>query len=38
MLLKNLELGTGQRMLVNGSRGVISDFVDKQVCCHALSL
>ena len=31
MLLKNLELGTGQRMLVNGSRGVVVDFVPTHV-------
>lgn len=31
MLLKNLELGSGQRMLVNGSRGVVTGFIDKQV-------
>lgn len=32
LLLKNLELGTGTRMLVNGSRGVVTAFVDKQAC------
>ncbi len=31
MLLKNLELDCGERMLVNGSRGVITKFVKKQV-------
>lgn len=31
MLLKNLEMGTGHRMLVNGSRGVVIGFVDKRV-------
>lgn len=31
MLLKNLELDCGERMLVNGSRGVITKFVSKQV-------
>ena len=31
MLLKNLEMGIGQRMLVNGSRGVVTHFVDKKV-------
>ncbi|KAK9810843.1 hypothetical protein WJX73_001202 [Symbiochloris irregularis] len=30
MLLKNLELGTGQRMLVNGSRGVVTRFMEKK--------
>lgn len=33
MLLKNLEMGTagnGARMLVNGSRGVITNFLSKQ--------
>ena len=31
MLLKNLELDCGERMLVNGSRGVITKFVGKKV-------
>ncbi len=31
MLLRNLELTSNDRMLVNGSRGVITKFVPKDV-------
>ena len=36
MLLRNLELTGNDRMLVNGSRGVITAFKTKEVCGAAL--
>lgn len=35
MLLRNLELTGNDRMLVNGSRGVITRFITKTVSPHA---
>lgn len=35
MLLRNLELTGNDRMLVNGSRGVITRFITKAVSVHA---
>lgn len=37
MLLRNLELTGNDRMLVNGSRGVITKFVPKDVGCELVA-